>query len=49
MGIELLYALGVVLLLGALAWGANQYRTKRSGERMVGDQKTRDLYKEEDS
>jgi hypothetical protein len=49
MGIELLYALGALLLLGALIWGANQYRTRRSGEPMVGDQKTRDLYREEDS
>ena len=49
MGMEWLYALGALLLLGALMWGANQFRSRRRGEPMVGDQKTRDLYKEEDS
>jgi hypothetical protein len=48
MGLEILYPLGALLLLGALIWGATQYRTRRRGEPMVGDQKTRDLYKEEE-
>jgi hypothetical protein len=48
MGIELVYALGAILLLGALVWGANHYRGRRRGEASVGDQKTRDLYKEEE-
>lgn len=47
MGIEFLYALGAVLLLAGLIWGANHYRNRRQGERMVGDQKTRDLYTNE--
>ena len=48
MGFELLYPLGALLLLGALIWGVNRYRTRRRGQPMVGDQKTRDLYKEEE-
>jgi hypothetical protein len=48
MGIELVYALGAVLLLGALVWGANHYSARQRGATKVGDQKTRDLYKEEE-
>ncbi len=44
MGIEILYMIGAVLLLGGLIWGANRYRSRRQGERMVGDRKTRALY-----
>ena len=37
MGIEILYAVAALLLLGALIWGANHYRDRRQGER-EGDQ-----------
>jgi hypothetical protein len=47
MGIEILYAIGALLLLGALIWGANHYRNRRRGETMVGDRKTRELYTDE--
>jgi hypothetical protein len=48
MGLEVLYAIGALLLVIALVWGANHYRARRRGERVIGDQKTRDLYKQED-
>lgn len=47
MGIELLYVVGAVLLLAGLIFGANQYRNRKQGERMVGDRKTRELYTED--
>jgi hypothetical protein len=45
MGIELVYALGAIPLLGALVWGANHYRARQRGATWLGDQKTRDLLK----
>ena len=47
MGIEILYVVGAVLLLGGLIFGANHYRNRRQGERIAGDQKTRALYTDE--
>jgi hypothetical protein len=48
MGIELIYLLGAAVLAVALLWGAFQYRKRRRGEPMVGDQKTRDLSRRDD-
>ena len=48
MGFEILYGVGGLLLLLALFWGSSQYRKRRQGETMVGDRKTRELYRSED-
>lgn len=45
MGFEVIYAIGAVLLLAALVFGANSYRRRRQGERKVGDRTTERLYK----
>lgn len=45
MGLEVLYGVAALLLLAALAWGANRYRRRRQGEREVGDRTTERLYK----
>jgi len=45
MGIEILYGLGALLLLIALVWGASRYRSRRQGERGVGDRATDAMYR----
>jgi len=45
MGIEILYGLGAFVLLIALAWGVNRYRSRHQGERVVGDRATDTLYR----
>jgi hypothetical protein len=45
MGLEILYAIGALVLLVAFIWGANHYRNRRQGERTIGDDTTERLYR----
>jgi hypothetical protein len=49
MGLELIYPIGAIVLALALLWGVSHYRNRRRGETMVGDQKTRDLFRSDDT
>jgi len=49
MGIELIYPIGAIALAVGLLWGVFHYRNRRRGETMVGDQKTRELFRSDDT
>jgi hypothetical protein len=45
MGQELLYGVGIVILLLALIWGSTQYRRRSRSQDAAADQVTRERYK----
>jgi hypothetical protein len=45
MGIEIVYVIGTVALLGALIWGTVRYRQRSLSEKVQGDQKARELFR----
>jgi hypothetical protein len=45
MGQEILYGVGIVILLLALIWGTTQYRRRSRSQAAVADEVTRERYK----
>jgi hypothetical protein len=46
MGLELIYGVGAIVLLGALAWGVMRYRQRTAAEKRHTDDATRRLHQQ---
>jgi hypothetical protein len=46
MGFELIYGIGAIVLLAALAWGAFRYRQRTAAEKRHTDDATRRLHQQ---
>ena len=49
MGLEILYGIGALVLLGALAWGASQYNRRNRAATQAGAEVARERYKNNDA
>lgn len=45
MGQEIIYLIGAVVLLGALAWGTVQYNRRNRAQTKIGEDVVRERYK----